>query len=106
MGSSVKFAIQELHNSSAAVIRKKARLAKLRVTPGIQEIKVSYAEQDMNISNRKWEEAKEREVTVRERLAPELARFQGIRATDLEEIFRQYAAAEVEASKAQAARWK
>mgnify|MGYP001989515881 FL=1 len=111
--SSVKFAIQELTNSSTAVIQrkaefegKKARLAKLRVTPGIQEIKVSYAEQDMNISNRKWEEAKEREVTVRDRLAPELARFQGIRATDLEEIFRQYAAAEVEASKAQAARWK
>jgi len=109
----VKFAIQELNNSAAAVIQrkaefegKKARLAKLRVTPGIQEIKVSYAEQDMNISNRKWEEAKEREVTVRERLAPELARFQGIRATDLEEIFRQYAAAEVEASRMQAAGWK
>ena len=46
--------------------KEKARLAKLRVTPGIQEIKVSYAEQDMNISNRKWEEAKEREVIVRD----------------------------------------
>lgn len=92
-------------NRKNDVEAKKAKLAKYRTTPGIPEMKVSDAEQELNLARMKCEAAMEAYQSIKEVMKTEIGRFNSVRVVDLHRILQDFAEAQSAAAKAQAAAW-
>uniref|UniRef100_A0A7S2Z809 PX domain-containing protein n=1 Tax=Chloropicon laureae TaxID=464258 RepID=A0A7S2Z809_9CHLO len=99
-------ALQRLHDKKQSVESKKNTLAKLRATPGAKEEKLSDAEQRLNESTRKLEEANDRYDLIKERMRTEMSAYHAQRKVDMLETLEGFANKQALLAEEQAKQWK
>ena len=99
-------ALESYQRARADVDSKRSRLAKLRGTPGIQEIKVVEAERDLSEGQRRAEEARNTYESIVKRMGPELARFQKERAQEMTYVLRDFVLREGRLASESARLWR
>lgn len=90
----------------AEVDARRARLAKLRATPGMREERIAEAERDLRAASGKAEAAAQVYTDVVERMGGDLGRFQRERAQEMGYVLRDFAQAEAAAAAEMAKLWR
>lgn len=90
----------------ADVDAHRARLAKVRGTPGIREERVAEVERDLNSVQRKADEAKAAFELISSRMKSDVARFQQERTQEMAYVLRDFAVAQSHLSSDSARLWR
>ncbi|CAG9460656.1 unnamed protein product [Pedinophyceae sp. YPF-701] len=85
---------------------RRARLTKLRGTPGIRQDRVIEAERDLSIATQRQQEARTTYDTVVERMGSELQRFQRDRSAELAKTLQSFVEMQVEEARELLTAWE
>jgi sorting nexin-1/2 len=95
------------HNRARGEVEsRRVRLAKLRGTPGIQEMKIAEAERDLNEAQRNAEQTKATYELIVRRMGPEMERFQKERAQEMSWVLRDFVMVEGKMAAESAHLWR
>lgn len=98
-------ALAAYHRGQGEVESRRVRLAKLRGTPGIQEMKIAEAERDLNEAQRNAEQTRATYEMIVRRMGPEMERFQKERAQEMGWVLRDFVMAEGKMASESAQLW-